>query len=304
MAKRAVVIYHDNCNDGFGAAFAFWKWHAHNYGENGVTYYPASYGNEPPYNLIDKDTDVYILDFSYAPEVLVSLANVANWVKLLDHHKTAMEAWNAAREEYIVQIPGNLSVEFDMSRSGAMLAMNYFAPEGTFGSLFNYIQDRDLWKFENKDTKAVHAYLSLQDKNFELWNSIYESFDGGQGGVNIIRTGETLLRQFEKQCEEIVRIGKRKVWVNGIEGLECNCPPMFASDVGNILAKESGTFGHTWMLVKGGANHSLRSVGDFDVSAMAKLFNGGGHKNAAGFKINFDDYDECDNFNQRVVPIK
>jgi nanoRNase/pAp phosphatase (c-di-AMP/oligoRNAs hydrolase) len=30
---------------------------------------------------------------------------------------------------------------------------------------------------------------------------------------------------------------------------------------------------------------SLRSKGDFDVSAIAKRFGGGGHKNAAGFNI-------------------
>jgi nanoRNase/pAp phosphatase (c-di-AMP/oligoRNAs hydrolase) len=30
---------------------------------------------------------------------------------------------------------------------------------------------------------------------------------------------------------------------------------------------------------------SLRSVGDFDVSAIAKIYGGGGHKNAAGFTV-------------------
>lgn len=31
--------------------------------------------------------------------------------------------------------------------------------------------------------------------------------------------------------------------------------------------------------------YSLRSRGDFDVSAIAKKFGGGGHKNAAGFNV-------------------
>ena len=30
---------------------------------------------------------------------------------------------------------------------------------------------------------------------------------------------------------------------------------------------------------------SLRSNGDIDVSAIAKIYNGGGHKNAAGFQM-------------------
>ncbi|NIV11578.1 MAG: bifunctional oligoribonuclease/PAP phosphatase NrnA, partial [Aliifodinibius sp.] len=31
--------------------------------------------------------------------------------------------------------------------------------------------------------------------------------------------------------------------------------------------------------------YSLRSRGDFDVSALAERFGGGGHKNAAGFRV-------------------
>ena len=38
----------------------------------------------------------------------------------------------------------------------------------------------------------------------------------------------------------------------------------------------------------GMANISLRSVGDYDVSAIAKTFGGGGHRNAAGFEVSFD----------------
>ena len=37
--------------------------------------------------------------------------------------------------------------------------------------------------------------------------------------------------------------------------------------------------------LKGEWQFSLRSVGDFDVSRVAQAFGGGGHKNAAGFKV-------------------
>jgi nanoRNase/pAp phosphatase (c-di-AMP/oligoRNAs hydrolase) len=33
------------------------------------------------------------------------------------------------------------------------------------------------------------------------------------------------------------------------------------------------------------AKCSLRSNGDYDVSAIAKAFGGGGHRNAAGFQV-------------------
>ena len=290
MAKNAMVIYHDNCNDGFGAAFAFWKWHAKNY--DNVIYHAANYGSMWP--DVDKTWDVYILDFSYAPEQLVKIAGRANYVRLLDHHKTAMEAWKEYDENECKPVPDNLYVTFDMGHSGAMLAYEYFVPDtgclnNVAFSMFAMLEDRDLWKFQRKDTKAFHAYLSLANKTFGVWDSIGQTLLTDYGYQDIIDKGELLLLQFEKQCEEIVRIGRYPVTLylksDNYSGLICNCPPMFASDIGNILAKESGTFALTWYEdYEGRVKGSLRSIGDYDVSAIAKELGGGGHKNAAGFE--------------------
>lgn len=40
---------------------------------------------------------------------------------------------------------------------------------------------------------------------------------------------------------------------------------------------------------KGERIYSLRSTGDFDVAEIAKKYGGGGHKNAAGFKVPNDE---------------
>jgi nanoRNase/pAp phosphatase (c-di-AMP/oligoRNAs hydrolase) len=63
-----------------------------------------------------------------------------------------------------------------------------------------------------------------------------------------------------------------------------NAPPMYSSDIGSIIAKEK-VFGGTYYDTATHREFSLRSVGDFDVSEIAKSFGGGGHKNAAGFKV-------------------
>lgn len=69
-------------------------------------------------------------------------------------------------------------------------------------------------------------------------------------------------------------------------GLMANCPTHLTSDVGHELANQSGTFGLLWSITKDGhCACSLRSNGDYDVSAIAKKFGGGGHKNAAGFEV-------------------
>lgn len=72
-----------------------------------------------------------------------------------------------------------------------------------------------------------------------------------------------------------------------LKGLAANCPRHLADDVGNELAKACGTFGLCWYLSSDGVTAfcSLRSIGDYDVEAIAKTFGGGGHKNSAGFEV-------------------
>ena len=71
-----------------------------------------------------------------------------------------------------------------------------------------------------------------------------------------------------------------------VQGLAANCPFHLQSDVGHELANQSGTFGLLWCIDKDNrCKCSLRSNGEYDVSAIAKAFGGGGHRNAAGFQV-------------------
>lgn len=285
MAK-ALVIYHANCNDGFGAAYAFWLYAAQHYEE--VKYHPASYQEAIPLP-IDDETEVFILDFSYHPKILVEIANAAKLVILLDHHKTAMEAWNASDEA--CDRYDNLTVKFDMTKSGAMLAYEYFRPSQFWADrdiFFEFLQDRDLWQFKNPDTKNFTQYLRSFPQDFKIWDDIAMGVCvlGPDKYSAIMQTGEGIQRRFDQMCKEIIGTNSKEIWINGIKGLQANTNGIFASDVGNLLAQESGTYGATWYNNRNGELiFSLRSIGDFDVSAIAKSFGGGGHKNAAGFKI-------------------
>jgi len=62
---------------------------------------------------------------------------------------------------------------------------------------------------------------------------------------------------------------------------------MFSSDLGHALSKLSGTYGLTynWYGKRQYYECGLRSIAEFDVSELAKVFSGGGHKNASGFTV-------------------
>ena len=118
--------------------------------------------------------------------------------------------------------------------------------------------------------------------------------------------GQAILRAHDQNVQSVVKnaarnceipfdeeaaldcVEPRLEWNNGgywmVQGLAANCPPHLQSDVGHELANQSGTFGLLWCIDKDNrCKVSLRSNGDYDVSAIAKAFGGGGHRNAAGF---------------------
>ena len=65
-----ICIYHDNCDDGFAAAWVIHKkW-------NGVDFRPCNYGHPAPDQNID-GKHILIADFSFPAETLIALAGRA-----------------------------------------------------------------------------------------------------------------------------------------------------------------------------------------------------------------------------------
>lgn len=289
---RYTVIYHANCMDGFGSA-----WAAHKFlPESAVEYIACKYGEVPVVDLAGKE--LFILDFSFSRDILTQYALAAKSVVVLDHHKTAaadLELWEAK--------PKNVYIEFDMGRSGAAISWDYFSANydaENAGSdpqprpvLINYIQDRDLWQFKLHWSKEVNARIAIEPFTFENYNFLHTQLEYSDTRVNITREGTVLMKQHQKICEEIIKDAQEfKIFartpLNTYTGLACNCTPQFSSEVGNLLAQKSKTFGATYHTDNTGAiKWSLRSNGNYDVSAIAKQYGGGGHRNAAGFVTSF-----------------
>ena len=283
------IIYHDHCNDGFAAAIIARL----SLGTHSCMMYPASYGKSwTDYIPTSQPEDeIYILDFSFQPQEILEMCSSHKQVTWLDHHKTAIDAWYDAE----LAQPDNLAFDLNMKHSGAMLTWLWFnrkidpnvtveeAPIGV-----KMIDDRDRWVFAIPQTKAFHAGLNLIPKDWFdsdaifSWENALEFYTSAE---YVWQDGAVILSYQEKLYAELAT-NARKVTINGYEGLACNAPGQFASDIGHILAKRSGTFGLVWQ-VDGMGNYkfSIRSEGDFDVSKLAGYFGGGGHKNAAGFSI-------------------
>ena len=196
---------------------------------------------------------------------------------------------------------GNHTVIHDNDQSGAMLAWRFFHPGTEVPMLIQHIDDRDRWQFKMEGSKELHAALaSHQPWRFEQWEGflVWENFR--QEGTAILRAHSQNVQAALKHARPC------EIWsfkpfanapgsvINGfirysLNGLAANAPPFLASDLGDELANKSGTFGLEWSMAGDGQIHcSLRSNGDYDVSAIAKVFGGGGHRNAAGFSTDID----------------
>lgn len=291
-----VVIYHDHCADGFGAAWACWmRWRGQ------CDYVPASYGKDAP-DVQGKH--VLIVDFSYKADTLRHMARAAKSIIVLDHHKTAQadladwqiddvagEFWAGDNPMKLVRenddyIGQPIAALFDMEKSGAVLAWE-FCHEEPVPMLLRLIQDRDLWRFTMEETKPFSLWLRSEPFTFERFELLAQELEDGHDAHRILTEANAMQRFFEAKVAETVRMAR---WehVGGYTVMAVNCPPWMASEVGHAILEEhpSTPFAACYSDQGNSRGFSLRSSDDkVDVSEVAKKFGGGGHRNAAGFGV-------------------
>ncbi|MCC5612333.1 DHHA1 domain-containing protein [Nostoc sp. CHAB 5834] len=263
-----IVFYHGNCPDGFGAAYAAWLVF-----KNNAEYVPCGYGDVPPPVT---GRDVYILDFCFTPEVMTRIDSEASKVVLLDHHLTSQQKLKSFSCRCGV-------IHFDLTKSGARLAWEYFHPEKEVIALIKHIEDRDLWKWRYPETGSYLAALDAEGFDFEKWHAV-ASLDATATSAYVLR-GTAMNDKFRSLGGSIAEKAL-PLTLLGTPGWAVNAVSEFSSEVGGRLARKGGTFGAVWYLPSADTiKVSLRSVAPFEVEPIARKFGGGGHPQAASFNL-------------------
>ena len=259
------VIYHADCSDGFGAAWAAWKRLG-----NRAEYHACKHGQSPP---DVKGKTVAILDFSFDNATTKRMIEESEGLIVIDHHRTAM-----------IELHDISNTHFDMNHSGARLAWDFFHPGHPPPKLINYIEDRDLWKWElpySKEFSAAFDMVPFQFEEFDRFTDDSVFDDAVERGAHILAYSKTVVR---KICEKASR---RRL--AGHDVLVVNASH-WMSEIGARLAPDCDV-ALIWYYDHGDRLNkvSLRSFHDHvDVSELAKRFGGGGHKKAAGFSLEAD----------------
>ena len=297
-----LIIYHNNCPDGFCAALIAKK----RYPEASLM--PMNHGEE---NALSKliplvaDKDVLMVDFSLRTRLdNQHLNNIAKSFRIFDHHKTAEE-----------ELAGLDFATFDMKRSGAGITWDELfgrydktlyesgkeirvgpgrsyigMPEPNRPWYVDYVQDRDIWKHELPRTKEINAFIMTLPFTEVAWR-VLESMSSDQAanlGTGALAHVDHYVREIveHRQMGSISMTGRLGPIDAGYSVAVVNAPYLNISEVGNVLATSYAKIGMGWFeRGDGKIQFSLRSNDDIDVSAIAKIYNGGGHKNAAGFQM-------------------
>jgi uncharacterized protein len=298
MSIKPLCIYHGNCADGFTAAWAVWK----RFGD-AWDYHAGVYQDDPP---DVRGRDVVFVDFSYKRAVVEQMRKTARSILVLDHHKSAAEdlayrggnfginiaEWTGAvtwerhmdnaLQDDMENAFGTVYCLFDMNRSGAGIAWDFFHPGVPRPKIVDYAEDRDLWRFALPWSREVAAAVFSYAYTFENWDRLFFLV---QALESIVAEGAAIERKHHKDVAELVAAFKRRMVIGGHEVWAANLPYTLTSDAGHLMATGE-PFAACYWDTPDGRVFSLRSTdAGLDVSEIAKQYGGGGHRNASGFRL-------------------
>ncbi len=289
---KPLCIYHGKCADGFTAAWAVhkrfpdWDFHAGIY-------------QDPPPDVTGRD--VVLVDFSYKYDVLCEMSFKARSILVLDHHKSAAEDlgrlpvvhsesdfWGECSDYCRSCNMPHIGALFDMERSGAGIAWDFYHPGAERPLLVQYVEDRDLWRFNLPLSREVNAYIFAHEYEWRNWDYLNAALGDHMGVQHVADMGGAIEKKHHKDVAELVAVCQRRMVIGGHNVPAASLPYTLTSDAGHLMA-QGEPFAACYWDTPDGRVFSLRSADDgMDVSEIAKQYGGGGHARAAGFRVSYD----------------
>lgn len=235
--------------------------------------------------------DVYFVDFSGTRDEILLMCTMAKSIHVIDHHKTA-------QAELSGTFPPNVTVIFDMNKSGARLAWEFMmvrngtsiVKEEDIPPLVRYVEDGDLWRFKLKDSKLIRAFIGIHEFDFVQYSNCDQMLR--QDLDRCIFIGSIIRQTNMHMVNQAVKTLVKKKDADGRTYLIGNVVNQISETGNEALIKNPDVDYTQTYFDKVEAERvvrvfSLRSRqgGNIDVSAIAKKNGGGGHENAAGYSM-------------------
>lgn len=273
------LLHHGDCDGWAAAAIAAGTLGANN-GKK-LNRQAVAYGEPFPFENLQPEDEVFIVDFSYPRVILDEIYKKVSKLVVLDHHFSMMK-----------ELEGAPYVTFDLTKSGVLLAWEYFVPEYPASDAVELLDAYDLWAKDHPKHKWIdvvkfHLACETQLKNFDFWLGLT---NGYFIDPELIKLGEQKYQDFLLNVEETFLAattvtehihGENVCLFSNKDNLslisdviynneEYNCPLV-------ICYLEKETYYLLSFRGKGGTKYSPLQ--------MAKVFGGGGHLLASGARI-------------------
>ncbi|MEK7513058.1 MAG: hypothetical protein AAB601_02565 [Patescibacteria group bacterium] len=264
--KSIVILYHSDCPDGFGAAFAAWKRF-----RNRADYFAISHGMPPLPGLRGKE--IYLVDIAYPAPVLKKLRAVNKRVLVIDHHESVRETV-ISQPEYV----------YDDEHSGAYLAWRYFHPGARVPLFLRYVEDMDYWRFDRPYALEIISALGLEGFDFKRWDRFARELERPRTKRAIVERGRIVKQNEDRLIERIIQFNAELVQFLGRKIFVVNSP-IFESEIPNRLIEKHPPMAIVWRVRNGMKTFSIRTDGTVNAAEVAAKFGGGGHPRSAGFAL-------------------
>lgn len=271
------VLYHDDA-DGYASALAAYL----KFGEF-AKYISVQYGQGFPMETISSNADIYILDFSYAREILDEVSLQVNSLTVIDHHETA--------RDQLADLPYAI---FDMEKSGATMSWEFFHPEKEVPYLFRLVEDHDLWKFELEHTRAFDLGMATSGKysNIQFWYQVFMNpimlHDVIQRGQPLVDQQDARIRSFfKKKHYRIIDIDGHQVAVYNLTGNTFEISHFATEAIKQLDVDYTISYFFTSAGEMALSYRSSRKS-NIHVGHLCRKQGGGGHRNAAGAKLTME----------------
>lgn len=279
---QKVYVLHHKDMDGYFAAAAHFKAHQKSKTKDDyeVKYIAVRYGEPFPDIELNKQTSVVILDFSYDRQTLIDVNDQVDHLLVIDHHKTAQK--NLEGLDFCV---------FDMSKSGNILAWEYFLRDTSIPTVHYLAQDYDLFTKKYPESEKLEAGIRASGS----WNDLkfYIELQDNPKLVNsTITLGEKIFQYELNRCQDALDLRSYKVvqfhgLVTAVINWTAN-PNLIAEVLYETLDIQAVLV--YYVRSDGRFKFSLRSKKDagFKLNEIGEKYGGGGHDSSTGFLMNQD----------------
>jgi oligoribonuclease NrnB/cAMP/cGMP phosphodiesterase (DHH superfamily) len=274
------IFYHSIDFDGYCSAAITVKYCR----ENNIEFelFPINYGNHFPWNEIDFDDTIVMVDFSLSIKDMEALNQTlprkgSGGFIWIDHHEIIDEAKEKKFNPF-----GLRSKE----KAACELAWEYFFPKQDMPKIVHLLGRYDAWDHKNPDVLAFQEGIKMSVDKYKnpehvLWEE-YICHEARNNCSIYIDYGNIILKYKEQQAKIYCEANAFEVEFEGYKAIAVNIGHQNSYFADSVI-KDHHDLIIYFHFAKDRWKYSLRST-KINVAELAKKHGGGGHKGAAGFE--------------------